>query len=595
MQQQPEWRRLQLDLALGAEVDREHVEVLRIGRRAVHLRHRDHLERLPTARRRLLRALLVLVVLELRAGQHEVTLLPDVDDLALAERLRALLLEVALHHDHRLGVRLHGRRGRGHRDRPRGNARESAHRARPKWREGRKAGGRVAAPWFFLGERPSKPIHSCASRRQHHRARRGVMGSGCSTVAPSTDANEVNTRAQVLTEASGEYATKIAALESKVSELQSSNQALELELAQAKSRVLAADRHAPSVAEGVSQSTSSDPAVAAGIIAVGSRLDKNNYVEEMATWARDPQQLLPKAVLLQANVAAVQAIGPAYLQQHLEQQQIDELTKAVEALKGADIAIHTKAVYQLEEAIQRKKKVDAKLAEAVAHVDSVKLASAEAISPGLARDGHKYTAALTKLVADERGVLDEVSAEAAAMVNVRWLKVGDEVEVVEGGAMQRAKVRRVVDQANGTYELSLWAEVLFIGSKYEAGFDTSKPKLVTLPRRDIYANAKHKQALSKEARALAAGRASAEAKGSSGAAADGPPPSTTPAYLALLYSDAERTLPLLHDLGAEINTQQPSAEPIVAPLKGEARAAFKTLDKYGGDRQTDRQTEKRTA
>ena len=33
----------------------------------------------------------------------------------------------------------------------------------------------------------------------------------------------------------------------------------------------------------------SQPAVAAGVVAVGSRLDKNNYVEEMAAWARDPQ------------------------------------------------------------------------------------------------------------------------------------------------------------------------------------------------------------------------------------------------------------------------------------------------------------------
>ena len=41
---------------------------------------------------------------------------------------------------------------------------------------------------------------------------------------------------------------------------------------------------------------------------------------------------------------------------------------------------------------------------------------------------------------------------------------------------------------------------------------------------------------------------------------------------------------MLHDLSAEIKTQQPSAiMPVVAPLKGEARAAFKTLEKYGGD------------
>ena len=92
-------------------------------------------------------------------------------------------------------------------------------------------------------------------------------------------------------------------------------------------------------------------------------------------------------------------------------------------------------------------------------------------------------------------MLDEVRAEAEAMVNSGALKVGDEVEVVEGGAMQRAQVRRVVDQAEGTYELSLWREVFRLKQKYEAGFDTSESKLATLPRRSIYANTKQKQAL----------------------------------------------------------------------------------------------------
>lgn len=74
-------------------------------------------------------------------------------------------------------------------------------------------------------------------------------------------------------------------------------------------------------------------------------------------------------------------------------------------------------------------------------------------------------------------------------------------------------------------------------------------------------------------------REAAEAKLlSSGATAE-----TAPAYLALLFSDAERTLPLLHDLGLEIKTQQPSVELMVAPLKAGTRAAVKTLDKYDGD------------
>ena len=471
------------------------------------------------------------------------------------------------------------------------------------------------------------------------------MGGGGSKVQPATDGTDV--RAQVIAELGGQYTAKIAALESKVSELGSSNQALEMELAHFKRRVqdeqtvagevfTAADtdkdgrlsaqefgamlqntgfewswgtkrtemllgaldedgdssldmaefskglEQLVNVAEALlEQQHPTQPAVAAGAVAVGSRLDKYNYVEEMAAWARDPQQLLPTAVLLQANMAAIQAIGPAYLQQQVEQQQIDELTKAVEALKGADIMNRTRVEYQLAEAIQRKKKVDAKLAEPVARIEAVKLASAEAISPGLARDGERYTEALTKLVADEPGVLDEVNAEAAAMVHIGVLKVGDLVEAVAGGAVQRAQVRRVV--AFGTYELSLWTAVSTDGQKYEAGFDTSEPKLVTLPRRDIYANTKHKQALSKGARALAAGRAAAEAKGTGGAVAETQPLPTFPAYLALLFLDAERTLPLLHDLGAHIAAQMPAVKPMVAPLKSETRAAYKTLDKYGGD------------
>ena len=215
----------------------------------------------------------------------------------------------------------------------------------------------------------------------------------------------------------------------------------------------------------------------------------------MEAWAQDPQQLLPKEVLLQANVAAVQAIGPAYLQQHLEQQQIDELTAALEAVKEGDVYSRTRIEHQLAEAKKRKTKVDANLAEALARVNAVRLASAEAISPGLARDREKYTEAINQLVASEPDMLDEVNAEAAAMVNAGALNVGDEAEVVEGGAMRRAQVRRVVDQAEGTYELSLWIEIFRANTKYEAGFDTLLSKLVTLPRRSIYANTKQKQAL----------------------------------------------------------------------------------------------------
>ena len=312
----------------------------------------------------------------------------------------------------------------------------------------------------------------------------------------------------------------------------------------------------------------------------------------MEAWAQDPQQLLPKEVLLQANVAAVQAIGPAYLQQHLEQQQIDELTKAVEALKDDDISVVSRVQYQLDGAKERKKKTDEKLADAMARVNAIKLASAEAISPGLVRDSKRYTEALNELDAAEPGELDRVNDEAAKMVNVGALKNGAEVEVVHDGTMKPAQVKSF-DEAKGFYKLSLWGEVTDERKEYKAGYNTPSSEKVELPRVQIYANAKQRQELSKEACALAANRTAAEAKvgaeasggASLGLAAPGgkgPPEPTAAAYLALLYADAERTLQLMYDLGKEVKGRV-SAVDIVAPLKGEPRAAYKTLDKYYGD------------
>ena len=312
----------------------------------------------------------------------------------------------------------------------------------------------------------------------------------------------------------------------------------------------------------------------------------------MEAWAQDPQLLLPKEVLLQANVAAVQAIGPAYLQQHLEQQQIDELTKAVEALKDDDISVVSRVQHQLDGARERKKKTDEKLADAMARVNAIKLASAEAISPGLVRDSKRYTEALNELDAAEPGELDRVNEEAAKMVNVGALKNGTEVEVVHAGTMKPAQVKSF-DEAKGLYKLSLWGEVTDAGVEYEAGYNTPSSEKVELPRDKIYANAKQRQELSKEACALAANRTAAEAKvgaeasggASLGLAAPGGkghPEPTAAAYLALLYADAERTLQLMYDLGKEVKGRV-SAVDIVAPLKGEPRAAYKTLDKYYGD------------
>ncbi|MEC7726442.1 MAG: hypothetical protein VYD05_13060, partial [Planctomycetota bacterium] len=300
-------------------------------------------------------------------------------------------------------------------------------------------------------------------------------------------------------------------------------------------------------------------------------------------WAESADALLPKQVLLNTSTAAVQAIGPCYLARHKERKQVEELKASLEAVQEADIAQRPRCEYQLAEAEKREKKADEELAAAEARVDAVALEAAEAISPGLARDGDKYGAAVAEMMAKEPGVMEELSKEVATAVNRGPVEVGEKVEVVVDGKMERAKVRRV-DAKEDEYELSLWTEVSIGGQKYEAGFDTSRPELITVPRREVHANRKHKQTLSPQALALAKARAEAEAKARGATAPkETAPKPASPEYLSLLYLDAERALPSLHDLGGEITKALPDVEPIVAPLKGEARACFKTIDKYGGD------------
>ena len=324
----------------------------------------------------------------------------------------------------------------------------------------------------------------------------------------------------------------------------------------------------------------SELAVTAGVLAVGSRAITGTYAEPLRKWSRDSLALLPKSVLLNANMAVVQEIGPCYLAFHNEQKQIAELKASLESMQDNAIDVRSKVEFQIAETTKSCHKAEEKLKQALERVDTIRLASAAAISPGLAMDGDKYSAAITLMTEQEPGVLEELSAAAAALVNHGALESGEEVEVVVDGKIERAQVRRA-DAVKDEYELSLWTKVSRANEPYEAGFDTSVPKLRTVPRREVYASRKYKQTLSSGALALAKSRAEAE-RGEPAPSETAPAP-TSMEHLSLLYLDAERTLPYLHDLAEEIKEALPDVEPIVAPLKGEQRAAYKTIDKYGGD------------
>merc|ERR1712185_52105 len=157
-----------------------------------------------------------------------------------------------------------------------------------------------------------------------------------------------------------------------------------------------------------------------------------------------------------------------------EEEQLAELQASLDALpKDTDKGPRSKLELQVAQAAARTDAARAALDKAYAHLTATRLEAAEAISAGLARDAEAYDGAIRTMVAEAQGVLEAINAQAAEMVNVGPLAVGEEVEGVADGRMQRAKVRRAVDEAAGTYELSLWTVISRANTKYEEGFDTS--------------------------------------------------------------------------------------------------------------------------
>lgn len=295
-------------------------------------------------------------------------------------------------------------------------------------------------------------------------------------------------------------------------------------------------------------------------------------------------------------------ISPCFLNQRHAQQQLDELQQSLSSFAPDDddpqaMWERTRLEFQVEQARKAKSRADAELDAALAYLDGLRSAMSLSISSGLARDEIAYDRAIREMADKEEGSLEELTRIAEGLVNVGRLATGSEVEMVVNGCMRRAKVRS--EDTVGRYELSLWTESHMVGVKYSAGFDTVRPKIVNaVPRHALYAKQRLEQTLSAAAGLLAKTRASAataagghvrttpreengqphppHAPPPETTTTDTPPPKSSTEFLALLYNDAERTLPALMSLGAHMKKRVPGASAIVAPLKGEARATVKT-------------------
>lgn len=439
----------------------------------------------------------------------------------------------------------------------------------------------------------------------------GHGAMGCNTSAPVA-AEEVAVRAQALAEAKD----KIAELEDQVASLLSEKEAWATER-----QHLAQDNPPPEDAAATYGGMVEGVPVAEGVaasVAVSTKEANSSYVSSAHAWAGMAD--LPKDVLLNAYTSVIAQIGPLAVHARHQQRQREELKATLNKLDGADAVIRTMTELRLSQKKAAADEAEKALRAAQEALGQTMRRAAESIGGRLRRDRAEYAKALDEMQREEPDKLEELSERAAALVNRGALKHGVEVEVVEAGKLQRARVEAECEGGD-SYELSLWTTVNERNQKYEEGFDTSIRVLTTKRRVEIYASTKQRQTLSATSRGLAKRRAEQECGTgtrprsltrslSSGDLAIGPSDlsaakrrataelaSTSEEWLLLQYADAERTVPHLRELGDTVvaavtrelgDTVVPAvtaaaragAAPlvrrIVAKLKGLPRATIKT-------------------
>jgi hypothetical protein len=305
-----------------------------------------------------------------------------------------------------------------------------------------------------------------------------------------------------------------------------------------------------------------------------AKRSKHSYVKNAALWAKNPRELPPKDLRAQAATAVVSMIGPLTIQKRHAKEQLEELESALQGSNGLAINQQTRIEYRIELKKKQLNNATVALDAAFANLGECMLTTAAEISPTLARDRRAYELAMRQLDAAEPGMLQRLTARAEELMNWGELHDGELVMTDIDGSMQQAQVLRRLGE--GEYELSVLVEVVRTMLPYENGFQTSQLRVVTRKRPELYKRKTLLQELSSGARAWVSARAA------HGSAAE--PLHNSVAFLMLLYADAESVLPLLGQLGHQLEDQfGDNAEVVMATLKGAVRATVKALEKYDGD------------
>ena len=297
-------------------------------------------------------------------------------------------------------------------------------------------------------------------------------------------------------------------------------------------------------------------------------------------------------LLLTKATAVKAALGPLLMNQEAgkaEQNVISKIEDGLTTESKDEWGGHVSA--ERVKLDTRMEKNDAAVEVAMTRLNDLKLTVAERVACKLATAARKYQAALKRADPSTRAQLEQFTAKAQKLANVRELKpanvrelkAGEYVKVSHHGEMTKAEVLSKVLKVDGNGDVMYKLSVLNSVSVQNAEPEETAC-LIFRARHVIYATEKHSQKL----------YVPSNLKGTDASTLE----TTDDNFLVCMYSDAEASRAFLDggfaeriaDKVNEARNETPSPQKykvyvttVVGKLKSETRVMEKVMEKYEGD------------
>ena len=194
---------------------------------------------------------------------------------------------------------------------------------------------------------------------------------------------------------------------------------------------------------------------------------------------------VPTATWHQHAESAKGALGPTAMSVDINSTAVLKAQATIKTAVDNDISLSSRAKHNLDTFLQEQRKVRPLLEAAKQRLHRCKLDVAKDVGRKLVSQVSEYSASLQTILDTEPDQFAQLTELASKIGNFSELQVGDIVAVPHSGQLQKARVEDV-SGAPDRILVSIWTEVFYQESPYEAGYDTSQKNVLAFPRENIY-------------------------------------------------------------------------------------------------------------